>query len=70
VQVGKQSRTPHARACRSRSRSADGQRIAFNAGSPTLSDIYLINSDGSGLTPLRAVAKPALFTSTSHRPRS
>ncbi len=30
--------------------SADGQRIAFNAGSPTASDIYLINLDGSGLT--------------------
>jgi dipeptidyl aminopeptidase/acylaminoacyl peptidase len=26
--------------------SADGQRIAFNAGSPTASDIYLINRDG------------------------
>ena len=30
--------------------SADGRRIAFNAGSPTASDIYLINHDGSGLT--------------------
>ena len=30
--------------------SADGQRIAFNAGSPTASGIYLINIDGSGLT--------------------
>ena len=30
--------------------SADGQRIAFNAGSPTASDIYLIDRDGSGLT--------------------
>ena len=30
--------------------SADGQRIAFNAGSPTASNIYLINLDGSELT--------------------
>ena len=30
--------------------SPDGQRIAFNAGSPTASDIYLIDIDGSGLT--------------------
>ena len=30
--------------------SADGLRIAFNAGSPTDSDIYLIDADGSGLT--------------------
>ena len=30
--------------------SPDGQRIAFNAGSPTASGIYLMNIDGSGLT--------------------
>jgi tricorn protease-like protein len=28
--------------------SADGQRIAFNAGSSKASDIYLINLDGLG----------------------
>ena len=32
--------------------SPDGQRIAFNAGTPSVSDIYVINSDGSGLTKL------------------
>ena len=36
--------------------STDGQRIAFNAGSPTLSDIYLINLDGSGLTKITSDA--------------
>jgi Tol biopolymer transport system component len=36
--------------------SADGQRIAFNAGSPTASDIYLINLDGSGLTKITSDA--------------
>ena len=29
---------------------SDGRRIAFNAGSVTASDIYLVNLDGSGLT--------------------
>ena len=36
--------------------SADGQRIAFNAGSSKASDIYLINLDGSGLTKITSDA--------------
>jgi Tol biopolymer transport system component len=36
--------------------SADGQRIAFNAGSPTASDISLIDIDGSGLTKITSDA--------------
>jgi Tol biopolymer transport system component len=36
--------------------SADGQRIAFNAGSPAASDIYVINLDGSGLTKITSDA--------------
>ena len=42
--------------------SSDGQRIAFNAGSPTLSDIYLINLDGSGLTKITSEARAPTST--------
>jgi hypothetical protein len=52
-------------ACRSRSSSADGQRIAFNAGSPTLSDIYLINSDGSGLNKITSDTRANFYPTWS-----
>lgn len=41
--------------------SADGQRIAFNAGSPIASDIYLINIDGSGLTKITSDARANFY---------
>jgi TolB protein len=43
----------------------DGQRIAFNAGSPTLSDIYLINSDGSGLNKITSDAHANFYPTWS-----
>jgi dipeptidyl aminopeptidase/acylaminoacyl peptidase len=45
--------------------SADGQRIAFNAGSPTASDIYLINIDGSGLTKITSDARANFYPTWS-----
>ena len=45
--------------------SADGLRIAFNAGSPTLSDIYLINLDGSGLTKITSEARANFYPTWS-----
>jgi Tol biopolymer transport system component len=47
--------------------SADGQRIAFNAGSAAASDIYLISIDGSGLRRSLVMLAP---TSTPPGPRT
>jgi WD40-like Beta Propeller Repeat len=41
--------------------SADGQRMAFNAGSPTASDIYLINVDGSGLRKITSSSRANFY---------
>ena len=41
--------------------SYDGQRIAFNAGSPTSSDIYAINVDGSGVVQLTSDARANFY---------
>ena len=45
--------------------SADAQRIAFNAGSPTASDIYVINNDGSGLTQITRDARANFYPTWS-----
>ena len=45
--------------------SADGQRIAFNAVSPSASDIYVINLDGSGLTKITSEAGPNFYPTWS-----
>jgi Tol biopolymer transport system component len=48
--------------------SSDGQRIAFNAGSVTSSDIYLINVDGSGLIKITSDARGELLSHLVARP--
>jgi Tol biopolymer transport system component len=45
--------------------SADGQRMAFNAGSPTASDIYLINVDGSGLRKITSGSRANFYPTWS-----
>jgi tricorn protease-like protein len=41
--------------------SMDGRRIAFNAGSPKASDIYLISIDGSVLTKITSDARANFY---------
>jgi tol-pal system beta propeller repeat protein TolB len=45
--------------------SPDGQRIAFNAGSPADSDVYLINIDGSGLRKITRNARANFYPTWS-----
>ena len=45
--------------------SSDRRRIAFNAGSVTASDIYLINLDGSRLTKITSDARANFYPTWS-----
>ena len=45
--------------------SSDGHRIAFNAGSTTTSDIYLINLDDSELTKITSDARANFYPTWS-----